>query len=104
LLAPIKNTPGKGKAAAPAKKAATNRQPKTPSNEVYAGFVVKAGAKASRGPRSLLIGIVTGYALTEDDGMWRPHGFALSKAKGVISIIETTSMRTAYFGIAWEPR
>ena len=58
-----------------------------------------------RTPRSRLIGIATGYALTgdDDDGMWRPHSWALSKTKGVISIIETTMIRAKYFGIAWIP-
>jgi hypothetical protein len=52
----------------------------------------------SRGPRSRLIGMAIGYALTAD-GMWRPHSWALSKTKGVVSIIETTVERTQYFGV-----
>jgi len=55
----------------------------------------------ARTPRSQLIGIVTGYGLTDDDGMWQPHSWALSKTKGVISIIETTMLRAKYFGIAY---
>jgi hypothetical protein len=55
----------------------------------------------TRTPRSRLIGVATGYALT-DDGMWRPHYWALSKTKGVVSIVETTPVeRILYFGIAW---
>lgn len=61
-----------------------------------------------RTPRSRLIGIATGYVLGEDgddgDGMWRPHSWALSKTKGVVSIIETTMPRTKHFGVAYAPR
>ena len=62
---------------------------------------------STRTPRSRLIGIATGYVLGDDqdgcDGVWRPHSWALSKTKGVISIIETTMLRTKYFGIAYAP-
>jgi hypothetical protein len=59
----------------------------------------------TRTPRSRLVAIATGYALIEGDGdgMWRPHSWALSRTKGVISIIETTLLRTKYFGIAYAP-
>jgi hypothetical protein len=61
----------------------------------------------TRTPRTRLIGIATGYVLGDDqdgsDGVWRPHSWALSKTKGVISIIETTVLRTNYFGIAYAP-
>jgi hypothetical protein len=62
---------------------------------------------STRTPRSRLIGIATGYVLGDDqddsDGVWRPHSWALSKTKSVISIIETTMIRAKYFGIAWIP-
>jgi len=40
--------------------------------------------------------IVTGYALTKDDGLWRQHTWALEKGR----IIETTVKRSIYFGCA----
>jgi hypothetical protein len=57
-----------------------------------------------RGPRSRLFAIVTGYALTDDDsdpddGIWRPHSWALSRTAGRILIIETTLERSQYFGL-----
>jgi hypothetical protein len=59
---------------------------------------------AARTSRSRLIGIATGYALADDNyGMWRPHSWALSKTKGIVSIIETTVLRAKYFGIAYAP-
>jgi hypothetical protein len=61
----------------------------------------------TRTPRSRLVAIATGYVLGDNedgsDGVWRPHSWALSKTNGVISIIETTMLRTRYFGIAWTP-
>jgi len=40
--------------------------------------------------------IVTGYALTKDDGLWRQHTWALKKGR----IVETTVKRSVYFGCA----
>lgn len=42
------------------------------------------------------IGIMTGYALS-DDGLWRQHSWAWHFQRGVV--IETTLPRTAYFGV-----
>ena len=44
---------------------------------------------------SRLIGVGTGYALS-DDGLWRGHSWGLTK-KG---IIETTVRRVKYFGLS----
>jgi hypothetical protein len=49
-------------------------------------------------PKSRLLAICTGYGLTEDD-MWRPHSWGLSRTAGKISIIETTVIRSKYFGV-----
>ena len=41
-----------------------------------------------------LIGIGTGYALS-DDGLWRQHSWGVRRS----GILETTQVRVAYFGI-----
>ena len=47
-----------------------------------------------RKKRSRLIGVATGYALS-DDGLWRGHSWGLNKR----GIIETTVSRVKYFGL-----
>jgi hypothetical protein len=37
-----------------------------------------------------------GFALTNDDGLWRPHSWCMSK-KG--TVVETTELRDVYFGV-----
>jgi len=37
-----------------------------------------------------------GFAFTESDGFWRPHGWCISKRN---TIVETTTPREMYFGI-----
>ena len=51
------------------------------------------------------IGFSTGFALSEDDGLWRQHSWALKRRKdGTNRIIETTCKRYRYFGILyWGP-
>lgn len=44
--------------------------------------------------------IVTGWALTEDDGFWRQHTWLVNKNE----IIETTVIRQVYFGFVLEGR
>lgn len=39
--------------------------------------------------------IVTGYALTDDDGLWRQHTWALDGDQ----LVETTEARSAYYGV-----
>ena len=51
---------------------------------------VKRDKKGSR-----LIGVGTGYALS-DDGLWRSHSWVLTKKR----IIETTVSRVKYLGLA----
>jgi hypothetical protein len=54
----------------------------------------------TRKPKSRLAGIGHGYALSED-GMWRPHSWAISGTKGNYRIIETTTeIRIKYFGVS----
>jgi hypothetical protein len=48
--------------------------------------------------RSKIFSIAFGYGLS-DDGMWRPHAWALTTE----SIIETTVVQEAYFGIEMAP-
>jgi hypothetical protein len=38
----------------------------------------------------------TGFALTNNDGFWRPHSWCLS-IKG--NVVETTTLRDQYFGV-----
>jgi hypothetical protein len=45
-------------------------------------------------PRSLLVALGTGYALSPD-GLWRQHSWGVLRE----GIIETTVVRTKYFGI-----
>ena len=47
-----------------------------------------------RKKRSRLIGVATGYALS-DDGLWRGHSWGLNKR----GMIETTVSRVKYFGL-----
>lgn len=42
-----------------------------------------------------IVGIGTGYALSEDDGLWRAHSWGLLRE----GVLETTVERTKYFGI-----
>lgn len=42
--------------------------------------------------------LVTGYALTKDDEMWRQHSWAWIKSKKVV--VETTVARDIYYGFA----
>lgn len=44
--------------------------------------------------------IVTGWALSADDGLWRQHSWALDAAGRVV---ETTEPRAAYFGYVLSP-
>jgi hypothetical protein len=47
--------------------------------------------------RNSIVGIGTGYALSED-GLWRQHSWALTS----IGILETTEPRHTYFGLRLE--
>jgi hypothetical protein len=73
------------------------------------GFVMTGTAKLKRGKASMchqnvaaswnarkfgMIGIATGYALSED-GLWRQHSWGLLRD----GILETTERRVKYFGI-----
>ena len=73
------------------------------------GFVMSGTAKLKRGKASMchqnvaaswkarrlgIIGIATGYALSED-GLWRQHSWGLLRD----GILETTELRVKYFGI-----
>jgi len=42
--------------------------------------------------------LVTGYALTDDDGMWRQHSWCVNVTEDGPRIVETTEPRVAYFG------
>jgi len=42
--------------------------------------------------------LVTGYALSEDDGMWRQHSWCVVLGEDGPRIVETTEPRLAYFG------
>ena len=42
--------------------------------------------------------IATGYALSEDGGMWRQHSWCVQKNSNGVQIIETTEPRVLYFG------
>lgn len=53
-----------------------------------------------RGTPKSLAAIGTGYALTEDDGMWRPHSWLIHRTRTGHGIIETTVLRKCYFGLA----
>lgn len=53
----------------------------------------------NRRPKGRLFAICTGYGLSAEDDMWRPHSWALSKTSDRISIIETTVARAKYFGL-----
>jgi hypothetical protein len=54
------------------------------------------------GPHSRIFALGVGYGLSID-GMWRPHGWVLSRIKGKTSIIETTVSRSLYYGVAMFP-
>ena len=73
------------------------------------GFVMSGPAKLKRGKASMchqnvaslwksrrsgVVGIATGYALTED-GLWRQHSWGLLRD----GVLETTEPRVKYFGI-----
>ena len=51
-------------------------------------------ARLWRRNRSTLIGIGTGYALS-DDGLWRQHSWGVRRE----GLLETTELRTKYFGL-----
>lgn len=42
--------------------------------------------------------LATGYALTDDDGMWRQHSWCVVVGEEGTRIVETTEPRVAYFG------
>jgi len=44
------------------------------------------------------VAIATGYALTDDDGMWRQHTWLLHRRVRSVQVVETTTKRIAYFG------
>jgi hypothetical protein len=52
-------------------------------------------SKLWKAKRRNIVGIGTGYALTEDDGLWRQHSWAIQRE----GILETTVLREKYFGI-----
>jgi hypothetical protein len=66
----------------------------------------------NREPNSPIVATFTGYGLIDDDGVWRPHSWAMHwqkgvmsghnytalGQKGVLSIVETTVVRDKYFG------
>jgi hypothetical protein len=53
-----------------------------------------------KSPWSRMYAIGTGYALTDDDGVWLPHSWCLQRTNHGVSIIETTSIiGDKYFGL-----
>ena len=50
------------------------------------------------------VAMVTGYALTPDDGLWREHTWGLwLRPRAGTTIVETTVARSVYFGLVLTP-
>ncbi len=56
-----------------------------------------------RRARTQILGIGTGYGLSEDN-MWRPHSWLFGKTKGQPCVIETTVPREAYFAVSFNSK